>query len=210
MKIGIMGGTFDPIHNGHLMLAQYAYQQFELDQIWFLPNGCPPHKSQDTIESEPFHRAQMVKLAIEGVPYFRFSSYETNQETVSYSYQTMEHFREEYPEDNFAFIIGADSLFAIESWKCPGRLLAVCDILAAYRDDKGTPEMMAQIAYLEEKYEARIQLLETPVMDVSSHEIRRMIKSGMDVTGLIPDSVEQYIISHNLFKDEEDESAGNQ
>ena len=67
MNIGIMGGTFDPVHNGHLMLAQYAYRQFGLDQVWFLPNGCPPHKSQDTIESETYHRAQMVRLAIKDV-----------------------------------------------------------------------------------------------------------------------------------------------
>lgn len=210
MKIGIMGGTFDPVHNGHLMLAHYAYRQFELDQVWFLPNGCPPHKSQETIESEPFHRARMVKLAIEEIPYFKLSSYELEQESTSYSYQTMEYFHSRYPQDTFAFIIGADSLFTIESWKYPRRLLAVCDILAAYRDDKGTPEMMAQIEYLEQKYEARIQLLETPVMDVSSHEIRRMIKDGADVKGLMPEVVEEYIVSHNLFKDEEDESAGNQ
>lgn len=210
MNIGIMGGTFDPVHNGHLMLAQYAYRQFGLDQVWFLPNGCPPHKSQDTIESETYHRAQMVRLAIKDVPYFQMSSYELEQDRTSYSYETMEYFHQRYPEDSFAFIIGADSLFAIESWKCPEKLLAVCDILAAYRDDKGTPEMMSQIEYLENKYHAKIQLLETPVMDVSSHEIRKKIKDGENVTGLIPGAVEEYIARHNLFKDEKDESAGNQ
>lgn len=210
MNIGIMGGTFDPVHYGHLMLAQYAYRQFRLDQVWFLPNGRPPHKSQDTIESETFHRARMVDLAIKDVPYFHMSSYELDQDHISYSYETMEYFHRKYPEDSFAFIIGADSLFAIESWKCPEKLLAVCDILAAYRDDKGTPEMTAQIKYLERKYKAEIQLLETPVMDVSSHEIRKKIKEGRSVTGLIPKAVEEYIVRHNLFKEEKDESAGNQ
>ena len=136
MKIGIMGGTFDPIHNGHLMLGEYAYKEFQLDQIWFMPNGNPPHKSNDTIESQTQNRVEMVKRAIAGIDYFVLQPYEVDNKAVHYSYKTLEYFKGVYPEHEFYFIIGADSLFAIENWKQPDRLLKTCVILAAYREGK--------------------------------------------------------------------------
>ena len=117
MKIGIMGGTFDPIHNGHLMLGTYARDLFALDEIWFMPNGTPPHKSSESIESLTKHRVEMVRRAIEKEDSFVLSLYEIERKEVNYSYLTMEHFRDVYPEHQFFFIIGADSLFAIDKWK---------------------------------------------------------------------------------------------
>ena len=122
MKIGIMGGTFDPIHNGHLHLAQTALTQFDLDQIWFMPNGMPPHKKQSSIESDIHERIAMTQIAIKTNKQFYLQEYEAKREKVSYSYKTMEHFRKMYPCDEFYFIIGADSLFSIETWKHPERL----------------------------------------------------------------------------------------
>ena len=122
MKIGIMGGTFDPIHNGHLMLGQAAYETFHLDQIWFMPNGHPPHKDRTTIESDVDDRIEMVRLAIGGKEEFRLELYEACRKEVSYSYSTLEFFNKIYPEDEFYFIIGADSLFAIETWAHPERI----------------------------------------------------------------------------------------
>ena len=119
MKIGIMGGTFDPIHNGHLHLAQTALTQFDLDQIWFMPNGMPPHKKQSSIESDIHERIAMTQIAIKANKQFYLQEYEANREKISYSYKTMEHFRKMYPCDEFYFIIGADSLFSIETWKHP-------------------------------------------------------------------------------------------
>ena len=110
MRIGIMGGTFDPIHNGHLMLGEYAYQQFHLDEVWYMPNGNPPHKSNPEIRKDLQDRAEMTRLAIEEIPYFRLCTYEMDRKETSYSYQTMEYFKETYPQDEFYFIIGADSL----------------------------------------------------------------------------------------------------
>lgn len=112
MKIGIMGGTFDPIHNGHLMLGEYAARQFRLQRVWFLPNGNPPHKSG---EISIRHRIEMVKLALEGHDRFELNLYEAEKGTVSYSYDTIRNLNELYPEHEFYFIIGADSLFSIES-----------------------------------------------------------------------------------------------
>ncbi len=148
-KIGIMGGTFDPVHNGHLMLADTAYRQFDLDQIWFLPNGNPPHKKEENIGTDARHRSRMVALAIQGRDYCRLEEYEVRRREVSCSYQTLEHFREQYPEDEFYFIIGADSLFAIETWVHPERIFPACVILAACRDDHDSlEEMKAQIGHL--------------------------------------------------------------
>ena len=99
MKIGIMGGTFNPIHNGHLMLGEYSYRSFGLDQVWFMPNGNPPHKAGISASYSADIRARMTKLAIQDVPYFRLEDYEVRRQELSYSYQTLEHFKEIYPED---------------------------------------------------------------------------------------------------------------
>ena len=104
MKIGIMGGTFDPIHNGHLMLGHAAYETFSLDQIWFMPNGNPPHKKSETIKSTAEDRMKMTSLAIAPFPEFVLQPYEALREEVSCSYQTMEYFKEMYPEDEFTLL----------------------------------------------------------------------------------------------------------
>lgn len=201
MKIGIMGGTFDPIHNGHLMLGEYAYKEFQLDQIWFMPNGNPPHKSSETIESQTKNRVEMVRRAISGTEYFVLQLYEVENKAVHYSYKTMEYFKQIYPEHEFYFIIGADSLFSIEKWVHPEILLKDCVMLAAYRDEKGTEEMLAQIQYLNQKYHADIRLLNTPNVDISSSEIREKIKDGQSIQGIVPDSVYAYIEEKQLYRD---------
>lgn len=202
MKIGIMGGTFDPIHNGHLMLGEYAYREFQLDEIWFMPNSNPPHKASESIESQTKNRVEMVEKAIQGIEYFTLQRYEVDNTDVNYSYKTMQHFNQVYPEHEFYFIIGADSLFNMEKWVHPEILLKSCKMLAAYRDEKSTDEMLAQIKYLNEKYDAEIYLLNTPNVDISSSDIRRMIKEGTTIQGLVPESVFQFIEEKQLFRDE--------
>lgn len=206
MKIGIMGGTFDPIHNGHLMLGRYARDLFELDEIWFMPNGTPPHKANDSIEYRTKYRVEMVKRAISNENDFVLQLYEVENKEVNYSYLTMEYFKETYPKHEFYFIIGADSLFNIEKWKCPERLLKTCVILAAYRDGKNKKEMDEQISYLNEKYGADIRLLSTPNVDISSSEIRKKLKLHEDVTDMMPAGVCEYILENQLYEEAEDES----
>lgn len=200
MKIGIVGGTFDPIHNGHLMLGEYAKKLFNLDKIWFMPNGNPPHKMNQEIETQTKHRVEMVKKALEDKSDFLIQLYEANRKEINYSYLTMEHFRETYPENQFYFIIGADSLFALEKWAEPERLLKTCVILAAYRDDKDTKEMESQIQYLNQKYGANIYLLNTPHVDISSSQIRDMIKRGESIDAMVPEAVCAYIRGHHLYE----------
>jgi len=199
MKIGIMGGTFDPIHNGHLMLGRFARDLFDLDEIWFMPNGTPPHKASDSIESQTNHRVEMVQRAISAEKDFVLQLYEIEHRETNYSYLTMEHFKKIYPEHEFYFIIGADSLFNMEKWKSPERLLKTCVMLAAYRDGKNKTEMEAQIAYLNQKYGADIRLLSTPNIDIASSEIRQRLKLGLVIDDAIPESVLKYIRENGLY-----------
>ncbi|XCP83762.1 nicotinate-nucleotide adenylyltransferase [Roseburia hominis] len=201
MKIGIMGGTFDPIHNGHLMLAEYAYRNYGLDEVWFLPNGNPPHKQNPAIQKDTFERVEMTRLAISDVPYFKLCTYEAENQNKSYTYRTLIHFREKYPQHAFYYIIGADSLCDIETWAHPEILLGLAVILAAYRDDLDTPdEMNTRIQFLNEKYQADIRLLRTPLMDISSHEIREQIAKDENWQSQVPLKVASYIKTQGLYQ----------
>lgn len=194
MKIGIVGGTFDPIHNGHIMLGEYAYQQYHLDEVWYMPNGNPPHKNNDAISFDSGARVDMTELAISDRPYCKLQSYEVDNKDVSHcSYQTMQYLNQAYPEHEFYFVIGADSLFHMESWIHPEIFLKECVILAAFRDEKTTNEMKEQIAYLNNKYGADIRLLNTPNMNISSSEIRKKIEDGVSVRGDVPLGVFAYL-----------------
>ncbi|WP_461812770.1 nicotinate-nucleotide adenylyltransferase [Faecalimonas sp.] len=197
MKIGIVGGTFDPIHNGHLMLGAYAYDNFQLDEVWFMPNGNPPHKSE---EINIDFRLDMVKLAIEDNNKFFLSTFEMEEKHHSYSYETLEKLQEIYPENTFYFIIGADSLFTIEFWKEPARVFQACIILAACREDKEMNEMNTQISYLTEKYDAKIKLLKMPLINISSTDIRKKCEKGESIDALVPKKVLNYIKTHQLYE----------
>lgn len=202
MKIGIMGGTFDPIHNAHLMLAEYAYREYRLDEVWFMPNGNPPHKQNQKDRTDAGSRAEMVRLAIAGREGFRLEEYEIRRREISYSYETMEHFRAVFPEHHFYFIIGADSLFSIESWVHPERLLKTCTILAACRAEVNRHDIMEdKIRELNRKYTADIRLLITPVSGTASQIIRQKCRNGSSIAEEVPETVEAYIISHHLYQD---------
>lgn len=206
MKIGIMGGTFDPIHIGHLLLGEFAYEDFGLDEIWFLPNGNPPHKETADTGTSLEHRIEMIRKAIEGVPHFRLNLHEANTEEHSYTYRTMQEFNQMFPEHEFYFILGADSLFSIEQWKYFREIFPTCTILAAMRDDKDGREMQRQILYLTEKYGARIRLLQAPLLEISSTVIRDRASRDLGVRYMVPDSVAEYIRTNHLYKKEEDDT----
>ncbi len=202
MKIGIMGGTFDPIHNGHLMLGKAAYEAFGLDRIWYMPNGNPPHKSISSSGTKAKDRVEMVRLAIMPYREFRLEPFEANRSEVSYSYSTMEYLKGIYPEDDFYFIIGADSLFMIDQWFHPERIFPTCTILAAYRDEINTREAMDEkICELKRQYGARIRLLITPLIHISSHELRMAVREGKSITKWVPASVNDYILKNHLYRE---------
>lgn len=201
MKIGIMGGTFDPIHIGHLLLGEFAYEQFGLDEIWFLPNGTPPHKETESLGTNFKHRAAMVKAAIFDTPYFKLSLHESI-EGVHYTYKTLYELKELYPHHEFYFILGADSLFSIETWMHFQEIFPSCTILAAMRDDKDIADMENQIKYLSDRYHADIRLLRAPLIEISSTTIRKRILNNQTVRYMVPNSVVQYIDDHKLYYEE--------
>lgn len=200
MKIGIMGGTFDPIHNGHLALARCALTQFHLDKVWFLPNGRPPHKLGQDADMRLAHRLKMIELAISGEPDFELCTYEAKRKDVSYSYDTMETFRKYWPEHTFYFIVGADSVLTLEQWKHPERLAKTCTFLAACRDDVDNEKMDLEIKRLERLYQTKILMLKMPVFPVSSSEIRQELASGSLEHGRLPECVWNYIKEKHLYE----------
>lgn len=199
-KIGIMGGTFDPVHNGHLLLARQACDEYGLDRVWFMPSGQPPHKKDKHITSAK-HRCAMVRLAIRGEAAFEFSDFEVLREGNTYTAETIRLLKQTFPEHGFYYLIGADSLYEIESWYHAEEVLASIPFLAAARAyDKEHRMLEEQAAYLEGRYGARIQILHCPQTDISSEEIRRALREGCPVRGEVPEAVGRYIDLHRLYR----------
>lgn len=196
-----MGGTFNPLHIGHLIIAERAREQFHLDEVLFLPCGTPYMKNYKEILSGEI-RAHLVQLAIEENPFFALSTIEIEKEGNTYTYQTLATLHEQNPNTEYYFILGADSLWNIENWKEPEKIFENCHILAAMRDDKSEEDMKQQAAALEEKFHASIFLLKTSHIGVSSSIIRELIKEGNSIRYLVPETVYDYIITNKLYKDD--------
>lgn len=197
-KIGIFGGTFDPIHQAHLTLGEIAYRQFGLDEIWFMPSKQPPHKMDKPV-SPVEDRCAMVRLATADTPYFTCSGFELGLPGKSYTANTLTTLNQLYPDVQFYFIMGGDSLFALEEWHKPAVVLKQAVILAAVREDHDMFQMQEQIDYLSKKYEADIRLLYMPKMEMSSSEIRRRVRQGKAFDDLVPEPVARYICEHSLY-----------
>lgn len=200
-KVGIMGGTFDPIHYGHLILAQNALDTFSLDEILFVPSGTPWLKESTKVLSKN-KRVSMTGMAIEDNPDFALSTIEIDREGNSYSYETVEELKRMQPKTDFYFIMGADSLLEIERWKHPDRLMAECTLLVAVRDDCDREGLEKQIIYLTDKYQADIRILPANRIDISSTKIRRMIREGKSVRYMLPDQVIRFIQKNHLYRQE--------
>lgn len=197
-KTGIIGGTFNPIHNGHLILARKAREQFALDEVLFMPCGRPYMKAAQRVETGQV-RADMTALAIQDDPYFSLSTIELERHGNTYTYETLERLKNENPDTEYYFIIGADNLFQIAQWAMPERIFANCSILAAVRDDKTVADMKKQIHWLQQKYGAVIYLLQTDCMDISSSDIRRKVAAGKSIEKDVPASVRSYIAKKGLY-----------
>ena len=188
-KIGIMGGTFDPFHIGHLILADKAYEQFKLDKVRFMPAGNPPHKKNRTGRATDEQRVEMVKRAISSNPHFELCLAEMNADGYSYTYRTLERFKEENPDEEYYFIIGADSLFDFETWREPGRICQSCTLVVATRNQTSNERLDAAMAHLKEKFDGTFLKLDTPNLDISSHHIRQWIEEKRTIRYYVPDSV---------------------
>lgn len=199
-RIGIMGGTFNPIHQGHLMLAQKAYEQFELDKVLVIPNKLPAYKDRDELLDSK-QRSRMVQLAIADYPYMEFSDLELTRSGPTYTIDTLQSLIQEYPEDDFYFILGGDSLADLHKWRAYKEILTLAVILCARRNDADVPELEQIKLRLEaEVAEAQIYIMDTPMMNISSTEIREQLQSGKKAPQGIPEAVLAFIQEHDLYQ----------
>jgi len=198
-RAGLLGGTFDPIHNGHMELAQNSYEQFSFDEIWMMVSPDPPHKKDHSIS--PFaHRFNMVQLAAQDRPYMITSDYEVRLPQPSYTVHTLRALKEDYPDTEFSFIIGEDSLDAIETWYHPEEVMVLTDLIVAVRNEGAhVRDISDQADYLRDKYGARIHILNSDYIDISSSDLRIKVMRGESIEGLVPSEVEKYIWTEHLY-----------
>ncbi len=194
-RLGIMGGTFDPIHFGHLLAAETARQVFHLQQIIFIPTGNPPHKKQGSSATAE-QRWQMTRFAVDGNPYFSTSRMEIEREGFSYSFDTVCALQEQYPQAELYFIVGADAILELPTWKRVDELLTKCHFIATFRPGY---DLQALQDILPGKAFERISFLAMPAMDISSTDIRKRLKNGISIKYLLPQKVEDYIYKNNLY-----------
>lgn len=193
-----MGGTFNPIHNGHLFLAEYAYEQIGLDTILFMPSKKPPHKASLEVASGE-DRRNMTELAIFDNPHFELSAIELEREGVTFTADTLTELTLEHPDTEYYFIIGADSLLQITEWKTPQIVFNLCTVVAAGRNHLPKNHMEQQVKRLHEEYGASIILLDMPTIEISSAEIRERIVNGKSIRYFVPSQVRSYIEEHSLY-----------
>jgi nicotinate-nucleotide adenylyltransferase len=187
-----MGGTFDPIHIAHLIIAEVALEQCGLDRVLFVPSARPPHKHEDGVSSIE-DRIAMVRVAIEGNPRLGLSDIETRRKGKSYTIETIRELKAALgPNERICFIMGADSLTQLSSWKAPEHLLDEVQIVVVRRP--GVNERETDPAALE-----KILILDSPLMEISSSDIRRRAGEGRSIRYLVPPAVESYIREKNLY-----------
>lgn len=199
MKIGIMGGTFNPIHLGHLVLSEYIRVEMDLDKVVFIPTGRPPHKDDKNI-IDGFHRKKMVELSIKDNPYFVLSDIELKKSGISYTIDTINELKDIYKEDTLYMIIGADSLLNFESWKDPSELLKKVNLIVADRLLRKDKDIIDEIRTLNSKYNIDISYLDSPIIEISSTEVRDRIKEGKSIRYLVREDVNRYILENSLYK----------
>ncbi|MDK9709774.1 nicotinate-nucleotide adenylyltransferase [Acidaminobacter sp.] len=198
-RIGLMGGSFDPIHYGHLVLAEEMRTRLSLDQVIFIPVGRAPHKHADKM-TMPRQRYEMVMLATLDHPDFEVSSIETDREGVTYSHETVSQIvRESSPEDKFFFIAGADTLMELESWRSVETLLKMVTFVGAARPGTDQAVLLQKMEQLQQRYSASVKIEELPELDISSTDLRKRIALGQSVKYLMPETVAQYIVKHQLY-----------
>lgn len=198
-RVGIMGGTFDPIHIGHLVIAEAAREQLALSEVIFIPAAQPPHKAGREV-APAGHRLHLVQLATESNPFFRVLDVEMKREGPSYSYDTLRALVETHGESTaFYFIVGGDEMNTILTWHRISELFALCRFAAARR--QGAPLSLLEVRErLGEEVLARIHSVQAPELEISSTDIRRRLREGRSIRYLVPEKVEAYICKEGLYQ----------
>ncbi len=198
-KIGIMGGTFNPIHYGHLLIAENAREQLSLDEVRFMPAGKTPHKSdRDVLDGA--HRLNMVELAIRGNPCFVADDRELRSGGVSYTCRTLSAMREEDPDSELYFIVGGDSLRDLKTWYHPEVICACAKLAAAVRDENDEAHLLGYAEELRVLYGADVRLIHSPNLSVTSSGLRLRVAAGQTIRYQAPEEVCRYIKQHGLYR----------
>lgn len=189
-KVGLFGGSFDPIHYGHLIIAEWLLSELQLDRVVFIPVAYHPFKSKKNL-SPSFHRFKMVQMAIQPFSYFEVSDYEIKQNKISYTIDTLRYFRQQLPQTSFYFFIGGDNLSEFTLWKDYQSLLELATFVV-YSRAKETlpPELPAE----------KFVFAKAPLIEISSTLIRQRLKQGKPIQSLVPLEVWQYIQKHGLYR----------
>jgi len=190
MTTGILGGTFDPPHVAHLIIAEFVRQELSLDRIVFVPAAVPPHK-RDARITPADHRLEMVRLAISGNPAFEVDDIELRRQGISYTVDTLEELNRRHPGDTLILLIGEDNLIDFRSWKNPDRILRLARVVAMTRPGfTAGPHIPLGEG---------VTICEVPELDIASRKIREMIRGGKSVRYLVPGAVQEYIRANHLY-----------
>jgi nicotinate-nucleotide adenylyltransferase len=204
MRIGIYGGTFDPVHLGHLILAEQCRDQGRLDQVWFVPAYQPPNKREQGITRFE-QRIEMLQLALAGNSAFRINELEKERSGPSYTVDTVAELQRRHPGDDFFLLVGGDSLLDLPNWYQPRRLVQSVGLMVMYRP--GYPELSAEqlrsALQLPDEAGLRLQVAQTPLIDIASRELRRSIAECRSVRYLVPRAVECYVQEKRLYRVDE-------
>jgi nicotinate-nucleotide adenylyltransferase len=199
MRLGLFGGTFDPVHWGHLLLAERCREECGLDQVWFLPAGHPPHKVNETI-SPGHQRAEMLDFAIAGHQNFSVNRMELARAGRSFTVDTLREVRDDDPTRSLFFLIGADSLADLPLWREPAQIAELATIVAVNRGDRPLPDLDALRRKLGPAVLDRIQLVAMPGIDLAATDIRGRVRQGKSIRFMVPRPVEVYIEQHGLYR----------
>ncbi|WP_372806818.1 nicotinate-nucleotide adenylyltransferase [Pontiella sp.] len=200
-RIGIMGGSFDPVHVGHLIIAQDAAERLELSEVIFIPAAIPPHK-QHVQQVDAEHRLNMLRLAVETDIRFSVSDTEFQRGGVSYTIDTIRSMREEHPGAGLVLIVGSDTLVDLHNWYKIDELLNLCEVATFLRPGERCLDAIAEKVNVPEEHRKRLlkNVIEAHLVEISSTEIRMRIAEGLGIRYLVPPEVEMYIYEHGLYR----------
>lgn len=198
MRIGIYGGTFDPVHFGHLLLAETCRETCRLDRVIFIPAGVPPHKPGRELTAGPL-RADMLEFAVAGHPAFSVDRSEIKRSGPSYTVETLRDLRQQHPTDELFFLMGADSLAEFHLWKNPAEIAALAGLIVVNRGRPAPPALATLVGELGAAAVSRIEWITMPAIEISASDLRNRARHGRSLRYLTPRAVERFIVEHRVY-----------
>lgn len=198
VKKAVFGGTFDPIHFGHLHLAYAALEEVHMDKVIFVPTGNPPHKTKKQVTDAQI-RYEMVKLAVRNEERFDISDFEVRNTGLSYTYKTLQHFKELEPDTDWYLITGLDCLMELESWKNVDKILEISNLIVFNRMGYKSNDVLIQKQKIEKKYNKSVSIIDVNILEISSTDIRNRVKCGRNIDYLVPQGIDNIIKELHLY-----------